>query len=112
MSQGGTGEETVTGASRAEPGAVGPAATAATGPSQEPGFDATLCGVHGPLDSLTFEELLTALELVTTRLANGDLGIEAAADLYEQAEILHAAAQGRLAAVEARIARLRGRPAS
>lgn len=75
-------------------------------------FDAQLCGVKGPLESLTFEELLAALELVTARLANGDLGIEAAADLYEQAEILHAAAQDRLAAVEARIARLRGRPPS
>ena len=70
-------------------------------------FDPQLCGVSGPLGSLTFEELLAALELVTGRLANGELGIEAAADLYEQAEILHAAAQQRLAAVEARIARLR-----
>ena len=70
-------------------------------------FDPKLCGVDGPLASLTFEELLAALELVTGRLANGDLGIEAAADLYEQAELLHAAASERLAAVEARIERLR-----
>jgi len=70
-------------------------------------FDPELCGVDGPLESLTFEELLTALELVTGRLASGDLGIEAAADLYEQAEVLHAAASERLAAVEARIERLR-----
>jgi exodeoxyribonuclease VII small subunit len=69
-------------------------------------FDPKLSGVDEPLDGLTFEELLAALELVTSRLANGELGIEAAADLYEQAEILHAAAQERLAAVEARIARL------
>ena len=65
-----------------------------------------LCGVDKPLDGLAFEELLAALELVTSRLASGELGIEAAADLYEQAEILHAAAQERLAAVEARIGRL------
>jgi exodeoxyribonuclease VII small subunit len=70
-------------------------------------FDPKLCGVDGPLGSLTFEELMAALELVTARLANGDLGIEAAADLYEQAELLHAAASERLAAVEARIERLR-----
>ncbi|HUC15306.1 MAG TPA: exodeoxyribonuclease VII small subunit [Acidimicrobiales bacterium] len=69
-------------------------------------FDPKLCGVDKPLEGLTFEELLAALELVTSRLASGELGIEAAADLYEQAEILHAAAQERLAAVEARIARL------
>jgi exodeoxyribonuclease VII small subunit len=70
-------------------------------------FDPKLCGVDGPLEALTFEELLAALELVTGRLATGDLGIEAAADLYEQAELLHAAASQRLAAVEARIERLR-----
>ncbi len=69
-------------------------------------FDPKLCGVDKPLEALTFEELLVSLELVTSRLASGELGIEAAADLYEQAEILHAAAQERLAAVEARIARL------
>ena len=69
-------------------------------------FDPKLCGVDKPLEGLTFEELLAALELVTSRLASGELGIEAAADLYEQAAILHAAAQERLAAVEARIARL------
>jgi exodeoxyribonuclease VII small subunit len=72
-------------------------------------FDPDLCGVSGPLSSLTFEELLAALELVTGRLANGELGIEAAADHYEQAEILHAAATERLAAVEARITKL-GQP--
>ena len=70
------------------------------------GFDPKLCGVDKPLEALSFEDLLAALELVTGRLASGELGIEAAADLYEQAEILHAAAEGRLAAVEARIARL------
>ena len=70
------------------------------------GFDPELCGVAGPLESLTFEQILSVLESVTSRLAAGDLGIEAAADLYEQAEILHAAAQQRLAAVQARIAAL------
>ena len=69
-------------------------------------FDPQLCGVSGPLDTLTFEELVAALELVASRLAGGELGIEAAADLYEQAELLHAAAQERLAAVEARVERL------
>jgi exodeoxyribonuclease VII small subunit len=78
-------------------------------PSGESRFSPGLCGVDGPLSSLTFEELLAALETVTAKLANGDIGIEAAADLYEQAEILHAAASQRLAGVEARIAALRSR---
>jgi len=51
----------------------------------------------------TFEELMGELEAVTERLAAGDLGIEAAADLYEQAERLHALAAERLAVVQARV---------
>lgn len=69
-------------------------------------FDPQLSGVSGPLESLTFEELVGALERVAAKLASGDLGIEAAVDLYEQAELLHEAARGRLAAVEERIERL------
>lgn len=69
-------------------------------------FDSDLVGSEGPLEGLTFEEILAALERVTSRMASGELGIEAATDLYEQAEILHAAAQARLEAVEARIAKL------
>jgi exodeoxyribonuclease VII small subunit len=83
------------------PGNVGPGADRSR-------FDPALCGVAGPLESLSFEQLLDALEAVTGKLASGELGIEAATDLYEQAEILHAAAEERLAAVEARIAALRG----
>jgi exodeoxyribonuclease VII small subunit len=54
-------------------------------------------------DSRTFEDLMTELEAVTERLAAGDLGIEAAADLYERAERLHALATERLAQVQARV---------
>ena len=78
--------------------------------SQAAEFNPELCGARGPLHTLTFEELLSALELLTTRLSSGDLGIEAAADLYEQAELLHKAAQERLDAVEVRIGRLRPPP--
>lgn len=56
---------------------------------------------------LTFEELMAELEAVTDALATGDLGIEAAADLYERAERLHALAAGRLAQVQGRVERLR-----
>ena len=65
---------------------------------------------HAPADQAfedqTFEQLLELLEGVTGQLARGDLGIEAAADAYERAEALHAAATARLAAVQARIERL------
>ena len=58
----------------------------------------------------TFEQLLAELEEVTDRLAGGELGIEAAADLYERAERLHALASARLAQVQERVDRLRGAP--
>jgi exodeoxyribonuclease VII small subunit len=58
-------------------------------------------------DPRSFEQLMDELERVTERLAGGDLGIEAATDLYEQAERLHALASARLAQVQARVERLR-----
>ena len=51
----------------------------------------------------TFEELMADLEAITDRLASGDLGIEAAADLYERAEQLHALATERLLQVRTRV---------
>lgn len=59
----------------------------------------------------TFEDLMVQLEAVTAQLATGDLGIEAAADLYEKAEKLHAAATARLEQVRQRVERLTGPPA-
>lgn len=55
------------------------------------------------LDSLTFEELVDRLEALTAQLADGGIGIERAADLYERAQRLHAAATARLDAVAKRI---------
>lgn len=57
---------------------------------------------------MTFEQLMAELERVTEALATGELGIEAAADLYERAERLHALATARLAQVQARVDGLRG----
>ena len=54
-------------------------------------------------DKMTFEQLMTALEELTERMASGEIGIEEAADLYEQAERLHALATERLERVQARI---------
>jgi exodeoxyribonuclease VII small subunit len=58
------------------------------------------------LDALTFEELVAELESITHRMAAGDIGIEAAAELYERAGLLHAAASERLARVQERIDKL------
>ena len=59
----------------------------------------------------TFEELMAELESITEKLAAGDLGIEAAADLFERAEALHAQATERLLQVRARVERLASPPA-
>ena len=64
----------------------------------------------GDLDQLSFEELVAALEALTDRLASGQIGIEEAADLYEQAERLHGLASQRLARVQARIEALGATP--
>ncbi|MDP9074310.1 MAG: exodeoxyribonuclease VII small subunit [Actinomycetota bacterium] len=64
-------------------------------------------GENAPsFDDMSFEELVTRLERLTERLASNEIGIEEAADLYEQAELLHGLAAERLARVQARIERL------
>ena len=63
-------------------------------------------------DGLTYEQLVAKLEELTTRMAAGDIGIEAAADLYEEAGRLHDLAAARLAAVQERIEKLRGSSSS
>ena len=55
------------------------------------------------LDQLTYEQIVDELELLTGRMAAGDIGIEEVADLYERAGRLHAEALERLARVRARI---------
>lgn len=52
-----------------------------------------------------FEEIMAELEQITGRLADGDLGIEAAVELYERAERLHAQATERLNQVRAKVER-------
>ena len=54
-------------------------------------------------DKLTYEQIVEQLEAVTARLASGTAGIEAAADLFEQAQKLHAAASARLDQVRQRL---------
>jgi exodeoxyribonuclease VII small subunit len=52
---------------------------------------------------MTFEQLVAALEQLTERMASGQIGIEEAAELYEEAERIHGLAAERLARVQARI---------
>jgi len=59
-------------------------------------------------EALTYEELVAALEELVERMADGQIGIEAAVELYERAGRLHALAADRLARVQARIDRLAG----
>lgn len=58
------------------------------------------------LSRLSFEELVEQLESMTRRMAAGDIGIEAVADLYEQAGRLHAEAADRLEGVRRRLGAL------
>lgn len=53
--------------------------------------------------SLTYEQLVEALEDLTGRMADGAIGIEEAVELYERAGRLHALATERLSRVQARI---------
>lgn len=78
-------------------GSVGPAGSVGPGGS---------VGRDDPDAARSFEDLMAELEQVTETLAGGDLGIEAAADLYERAQHLHALAADRLAQVQQRIERL------
>lgn len=55
--------------------------------------------------ALTYEQLVEALEALVERLAGEDVGIEEAADLYEQASRVHDLAAERLARVRERVER-------
>ena len=60
-------------------------------------------GDEDELSALSFEQLVDRLEALAAELADGGLGIERAAESYEQAQRLHAAAAARLDAVVRRI---------
>jgi exodeoxyribonuclease VII small subunit len=55
------------------------------------------------LDALTYEQLVEALEGITTKMAEGDIGIEEVAELYERAGQLQEHAAARLERVRERI---------
>jgi len=55
------------------------------------------------MESLTYEQLVDSLEDLARRMAAGDVGIEEAAELYEQAGLIHRLASERLERVRRRI---------
>lgn len=58
--------------------------------------------------SMSYEQLVEALEGLTRRMADGQAGIEESAELYEQAKRLEALARERLERVQRRIDALAG----
>ena len=69
-------------------------------------------GAAADLGPMSFEELLEHLEALVGQLSSGEVGIEAAADLYEQAGRVYREAKARLDAVQARIESLKDQPNS
>ena len=63
-------------------------------------------GSHIHEQAMTYEQLVEALEDVTRRMADGQIGIEEATDLYERAKRLHDLATERLDRVKERIENL------
>ncbi len=81
---------------------AGPAGPAGQG--QRPEEGAGTRGWRGPaVESLSYEELVEMLEDLARRMAAGDVGIEEAAELYEQAGFVHRIASERLERVRRRV---------
>ena len=60
-------------------------------------------GTAHDTDSMSYEQILEALEELTRRMADGQAGIEESAGLYEEAKRLEALARERLRRVQSRI---------
>ncbi|MDP8975260.1 MAG: exodeoxyribonuclease VII small subunit [Actinomycetota bacterium] len=54
-------------------------------------------------EQMSYEQLVEALEHLTERMSDGDIGIEEAVDLYERAGRLEELARARLEKVQQRI---------
>lgn len=60
-----------------------------------------------PVKDMTFEEAMTALEQVVTRLERGDVPLEESISLYEQGAALKKHCADKLAAAEAKVEKIR-----
>ena len=56
-----------------------------------------------PIDDMTFEEALSALEVTVRRLESGDVPLDESIALYERGEKLRTVCQARLDAAQAKI---------
>ena len=60
----------------------------------------------GTIEALSFEAALQRLEAIVRRLESGDAPLEAAIDLYAEAQALKDHCEAKLSSAEARIAQL------
>ncbi len=58
------------------------------------------------IDTMTFEQALSALEEIVTKLERGDVPLDESIALYERGEKLRAACQNRLDSAQARIEKI------
>ena len=58
------------------------------------------------IDHMSFEQALTALEEIVTKLERGDVPLDQSIALYERGEQLRAACQNRLDSAQARIEKI------
>ena len=59
-----------------------------------------------PIDAMSFEQALAALEAIVQQLERGDVPLDQSITLYERGEKLRAACQQRLDAAQARIEKI------
>ncbi len=60
----------------------------------------------GDIDTMSFEEALSALEAIVQQLERGDVPLDQSITLYERGEKLRAACQKRLDAAQSRIEKI------
>ena len=61
---------------------------------------------QSPIEQMSFEQALKALEEIVTQLERGDVPLDQSISLYERGEKLRAACQQRLDAAQARIEKI------
>ena len=59
-----------------------------------------------PIEAMSFEDALRALEEIVTQLERGDVPLDKSIELYERGEKLRAACQKRLDSAQARIEKI------
>ena len=68
--------------------------------------EANVSGSNPAIEEMSFEEALSALEEIVTKLERGDVPLDQSIQLYERGEQLRAACQKRLDSAQARIEKI------